>query len=89
MKLLQFSSELVLYDDLYNRVEYLVFVAFFPTFPLSDLDSSLPLHLVLIIILFVYILTLLVSNKPVSEHKFENKYFVNISYLASFIFAIC
>lgn len=46
---------------------------FFSSFPSSHLDFSLPLFLVLIIILFVYILTLLVSNKPVAKHKFENK----------------
>ena len=32
----------------------------------------------------MYILTLLASNKPVSEHKFENRYFVNKDYFLKF-----
>ena len=67
----------VLHDDLYNRVEYLIFCVFFPVPPPSDLGPSFFLLSVLIVLLLMYILTLLVSNKPVSEHKFENRYFVN------------
>ena len=70
-------QNLVLYDNLCNRAEYLIFGIFLPALPRSDIDISFPLLSVLIILLFMYILTLLVSNKPVSEHKFENGCFVN------------
>ena len=67
----------VIHDDLYSRVEYLIFRVFLPVLPLSDLDPSFYLFSVLIILLLMYILILLVSNKQVSKHKFENRYFLN------------
>ena len=54
----------VLYGDFYNRVEYLIFAVFhFPSQSLGPRKTFL----------FTYILTFLVSNKPVSDHEFENK----------------
>ena len=67
----------VIHDNLYSRVEYLIFRVFLPVLPLSDLDPSFYLFSVLIILLLMYILILLVSNKQVSKHKFENRYFLN------------
>ena len=34
----------VLYNDLHNRAEYLIFGVFFPALPPSDLDSFLPFY---------------------------------------------
>ena len=53
------------------------FFVFVPVLPLSDLDPSFYFFSVLIIFLLMYILILLVSNKQVSKHKFENRYFLN------------
>ena len=66
----------VLYDDLYNRAEYLIFIVSSWPSP-SDLETYLPHLSILNIFLFKYILTLLDSNKPVSEHKFKNSYCVS------------
>ena len=58
----------VIYDDLTNKAEYLIFGVFLPAPLLSDLDPYPPP--VSQILSLTYILTLLVSNTPVSEHKF-------------------
>lgn len=47
----------VFYDNLYNRLEYMIFGVFLSAPPPSDLNPSLPLLSVLIIPLFMYILT--------------------------------
>ena len=58
------SQNSVLYDDFYNRVEYLIFAVFyFPSHSVGPMKTFL----------FTYILTFLVSDKPVPDHKFENK----------------
>ena len=74
----------VVYENLYNLVECLIFGVFLPGPTPSELDPSLPLLPVLIILLFMYILRLLVLNKPVSEHKFENKYLVRKEHFLQF-----